>query len=302
MTQEQSIEKPFFGITTENINYANMLCLGIPWDQSSSYRKGATDGPAYLRWASSGLLFNPYTESNIDLRQAWQIFDGGDVPLGNQDPIADRKAIENAIRKYYQYNMFFMFLGGDHLTTYFCFRALKKLLKKRTGIIYIDAHPDLYEEYEQNKYSHACVVKRIVDEIRIDPSAIIEVGIRAGTPEQMATAQELGIQTISNADFLNQGPKKTAQQVLDLVPSFVEQVYLSIDLDILDPAYAPAVGNPQPGGLTTRQLIDFIHQLYSLPITAFDITELCPPYDQQSTTSYTAAKIIQETLGIMAKK
>ena len=161
------------------------------------------------------------------------------------------------------------FLGGDHLSTYFTFTALKRLADKRFGLIYLDAHPDLYDHYEGNPYSHACVVKRIIDETNIEPETIFQVGIRAPTPEQTELANSVGINTITTKDFQQNGAKATAENIKAKIPKYIEGMYLSIDMDILDPAYAPGVGNPEPAGLTTRELIDFIHGLQGIKLPEY---------------------------------
>jgi agmatinase len=302
MTQEVNIPKPFFDLTTESINYANLCVLGIPWDASSTYRKGSHQSPIIIRSATSGALYNSFTETGVNLKEKWQIYDIGDAVITNTKPIDDRNRILEYISKANRYQMRFLFLGGDHLTTYFTFWSLKQLLgEKKIGLIYLDAHPDLYENYEGDKYSHACVVRRIVEETHMDPEFIVQVGIRASTPEQEAYAASKGIKTITTREFQANTAHGSAQLVKDYLPKNLDAIYLSMDLDVLDPAYAPGVGNPQPGGLSTREVIDFIHGLEGLKISAFDITELCPSIDYSGITAFASAKIIQETLGTLPK-
>jgi len=301
MSQEVNIAKPFFDLTTDNINYANLCVLGIPWDASSTYRKGSHQSPIILRSATSGALYNTYTETGVNLKDKWQIFDIGDANISNSKPISDRNKILEIIRKYNKYGMRFLFLGGDHLSTYFAFWSLKQLEEKKIGLIYLDAHPDLYDQYEGNKYSHACVVRRIVEDTHIDPEYIVQVGIRASTPEQTEYANSKGIKTITTKEFQSNTANGSAELVKSYLPKNLDAIYLSVDLDVLDPAYAPGVGNPQPGGLSTREVIDFIHGLQGLKISAFDITELCPTIDYSGITAFASSKIIQETLGIIPK-
>jgi len=290
---------PFFGTVTDNINFANLCVLGIPRDLASSYRQGAAEGPQYIRYATSLSLYNPFTELGINVQERWQLFDIGDAQVSELEALEVRKLVYNKIAKNNKYNMRFLFLGGDHLTTYFTFVSLKKLTNQRMGLIYLDAHPDLYEDYAGNKYSHACVVKRIIDETNIEPEAIFQVGIRASTPEQQQLVESLGIMTITTRDFLSLGPQAVAENIKTALPKKLDGVYLSIDLDVLDPAYAPGVGNPEPGGLATRELVQFLQGLSGVKIPAFDIVELCPKYDFSSISSFAAAKLLKEILGIM---
>lgn len=296
---ENVINQPFFGTATDNLNYANLCVLGIPWDVSSTFRRGAVQGPEYIRHATTGALYNSITETNRDLKQTWQIFDIGDAPISEANTKDARNKIHNIIQKYNKYGMKFFFLGGDHLSTYFTFWSLKKLKDVRIGLIYLDAHPDLYDQYEGNPYSHACVVKRIIDETNIEPETITQVGIRSSTLEQKQLAEQMKINTISIKDLQANGGFATAQQIKSQLPNYLDGVYLSIDLDVLDPAFAPGVGNPEPGGATTREIIDFIHGLQGVNIYAFDVVELCPKFDYAGISALAASKIIKEILGIL---
>ena len=296
---ENVINQPFFGTTTDNLNYANLCTMGIPWDISSSFRRGSAQGPEYIRHATTGALYNSLTETKRDLKQTWQIYDIGDVPINENDVVDTRKRIQNTLQKYNKYGMKFFFLGGDHLSTYFTFCSLKKLKDVRIGLIYLDAHPDLYDHYEGNQYSHACVVKRIIDETNIEPETITQVGIRSPSLEQIQYAEQMRIKTITIKDLQSQGGFATAQQIKSQLPAYLDGVYLSIDLDVLDPAFAPGVGNPEPGGATTREILDFIHGLQGTNIYAFDVVELCPKFDYAGISALAAAKIIKEILGIL---
>ncbi len=299
MSEPSAVKKPFFNSVTESLNFANLGVMGLPWDISSTFRRGAVEGPMFIRHATSGQLYNSYSETGRNIKDTWQIFDMGDAPIENIDAMEAKKIVTNKIQKHNRHDMKFFFLGGDHLSTYFTFTALKKIQKHRMGLIYLDAHPDLYEHYEGNPYSHACVVKRIIDETNIEPETIIQVGIRSPTPEQIDYANSVGIKTITTKDIAQNGPQVAAETVKSLIPKHLDGVYLSIDLDVLDPAYAPGVGNPEPAGLTTRELIEFIHGLQGIKIHSFDIVELCPKFDPSGISALAAAKLIKEILGIL---
>jgi len=299
MSQKSDIEEPFFNSVTESINFANLGVLGLPWDASSSFRKGAIEGPKFIRHATSGQLYNSFAETGRNIKDTWQIFDLGDALIESLDVEGAKNLILSTLHRYHRHGMHFFFLGGDHLSTYFTFTALKSLQDLRIGLIYIDAHPDLYEQYDGNPYSHACVVKRIIDETNIEPETIIQVGIRSPTPEQVDYANSVGIKTITTKDIAQNGPQTAAETVKSLIPKYLDGVYLSIDLDVLDPAFAPGVGNPEPAGLTTRELIEFLHGLQGIKIHSFDIVELCPKFDPSGISALAAAKLIKEILGIM---
>ncbi|MFX1517128.1 MAG: agmatinase [Promethearchaeota archaeon] len=294
----------FFEATVDDLDEANLIVLGIPWDASSSYRKSSATATKVIRQATSGELYNPYTENNVNIRDKWFIFDAGDVEISSNDAMTSRKEVLSTLSQMYnsKKNQRFLFLGGDHLITYFTFYALCEIgyfQGTQSGIIYLDAHPDLYYQYKGNLYSHACVLRRILDQTKIDPKNVIQIGIRASTKEQRGYAFNSGIKTIYNSQFIEEKPDVIANIIKEGFSEEVEKIYLSIDLDILDPAYAPGLGNPEPGGLTTRELIRFIQTLPDMPIAAFDVVELSPTYDQANITAFAAAKIIKETLGIL---
>jgi len=282
----------------EKLDLANLCVVGFPWDISSTFRKGSKEAPSAIRKIAKSNLYDPFTEDGFDLTRIWRVYDHGDVEAAKSTDEM-RKKVYNVIRNLYNDELKFLFLGGDHLITYFTLHALTQLSKANWALIYLDSHPDLEEEYEEDRYMHGSVVKRLVEETSLRPQSTVEVGIRSSLPPERKFADDVGIKIMSTVEFERLGPSKAAKQVSKLLPKDVERVYLSIDLDILDPAYAPGLGYPEPGGISTRSLIDFIHGLKELEIAAFDIVELCPQYDSASITAIGVGKIIIETLGIM---
>ena len=190
----------------------------------------------------------------------------------------------------------FMFLGGDHSITYPIMKALKTVVGGEWGLVYFDSHPDLYEVYEGNLYSHACTVRRIIEDEIVNSKNIVQVGIRAPTPEQLEYAKKNGITIISTAEVYKMKAKKVAEGIKRVV-SNTDNVYVSFDVDVLDPAFAPGVGNPEGAGITVRQTIDIIHKLGGINIKAFDIVEANPEYDNTHTTFYSIVKVVREMLG-----
>ncbi|USS40180.1 agmatinase [Thermococcus aggregans] len=265
----------------------NLYILGIPWDESSSYRRGCAEGPEVIREATSEKLYNSFNESLVDLAEHWRYKDLGDVKAESFEELVER--IDDLVKSHYSGELF-LFLGGDHSITYATFRALREASKEEFGLIYFDAHPDLYSEYDGNKYSHACTVRRLVEEGFVKGRDVVQIGIRAPTKEQIDFAEEHGIKIISASEVYR-------CQEVD-VP--FEKAYLSFDMDVLDPAFAPGVGNPEPGGLTTRELVEVIKSLKT-EVVAFDVVELNPDYDYKGITAFAAAKVIREVLGKAVK-
>ena len=307
MGSEEQKDLPFFGATTTKHTDANLSVVGIPWDVSSSYQRGSASAPQYIRKVTSAQLYNPYTEDLVNLKDKWRIFDWGDIEA--PDDVQETENYQLKIQATLKSILHdvpvtnFLFLGGDHLSTYFSLSSLCELGFFRevgnVGLIYLDAHPDLYLEYESNPFSHACVARRIIEEIEIDPKNIVQVGIRATTPSQVDFAKKTGITTISVREFQQLGADAVAKMVTSLLSKTVDAVYLSIDLDVLDPSCAPGVPNPEAGGLLTRDVVTFIQSLSQTSIRAFDIVEFLPEMDVTRITGYAAAKIIRETLGVM---
>jgi agmatinase len=288
----------FFGLKVEKLDVANLCVVGFPWDLSSTFRKGSKEAPSVIRKITTAKFYGPFTEDGVDLTRIWRVYDYGDIEAAaSADDM--RKRVYNVIRNLYNDELRFLFLGGDHLITYFSLHALTQLSKANWALIYLDSHPDLEEEYEGDRYMHGSVVKRLVEETNLRPQSVVEVGIRSFLPPERKFADDVGIKIMSTVEFERLEARGAAKRVLKLLPKDVDRIYLSIDLDILDPAYAPGLGYPEAGGISTRSLIDFIYGLKELEIVAFDIVELCPQYDSSSITAIGAGKIILETLGIM---
>lgn len=293
-------EDLFFGSMTKNLEIANLGILGIPWHESSSFRKCSAQAPDKIRLATSNKLYNSFTESLVDIRDKWHVFDTGNVTINSNSAEKTYNSVLRTVKglSAQNSNLRYLFLGGDHLITYFSLRALKEVFCEPIGILYLDAHPDLYQEYNRNPYSHACVLQRLIDETDIPPNKIVQIGIRASTPDQQTFCESNNITSLSATNYItnrNQFSKEYFKQTFNDVKS----VYLSIDLDVLDPAFAPGVGNPEPGGLSTRDLVSLINQFQGLPLIGFDIVEYCPVYDYSNITAFAAAKCIKEVLGIM---
>jgi len=167
-------------------------------------------------------------------------------------------------------------------------------------LLYFDAHPDLYESYEGSRYSHATTVSRILEDRNLSSGTVCYVGIRASTGEQDERIRTLGLNAYTMRDVYTRGCDAIASSIKSILLD--QPVYLSIDLDCLDPAFAPGVGNPQPGGLSTRQMLEILHGLEGLEIVAADIVEYSPRFDSKArTTAFTSAILIKEIMGVMAK-
>lgn len=262
---------------------ARFSLLGAPYDASSSYRPGARLGPEAIRRLAGSL--NACTERGLDLSDL-NALDLGDLPLNNRVKQAFG-AIHTAVDEQIARGTVPIVLGGDHSVTIPAFEAALRH-HPNLHLVYFDAHPDLYDAFENDPFSHACVVRRILEMERMDGSRITQVGIRASTPPQRAVAQEAGIHSVP------------AWEVARFSFAAQTPVYVSFDVDVLDPAFAPGCGNPVPGGLSTRQVLEALQRVQA-PIVGLDIVEVNPLLDAQGITALAAACVVIESLGAMAK-
>jgi arginase len=254
--------------------------IGLPYDASSSFRRGSAAAPPRIRealWSPAG---NPFTENGTDLAG---LTDAGDLVL-SETPAQARDQIELGIGAVLASGFQPIALGGDHSITYPILRAIITQRPTLT-ILHIDAHGDLYDAFEGDRYSHACPFARILEECR--GVTLVQVGIRTLTPHQRQQVTRFGVNCIEMQHF-----------AAGARPSIDGPVYVSMDLDGLDPAYAPGVSHREPGGLSVRDVITMIHQL-SGPLVGADLVEYNPSQDVSGMTATVAAKIVREIAGQM---
>jgi agmatinase len=292
-----SKRESFFGLTHSS-GVREFVVVGVPWDVTSTYRRGAAEAPNAIRKATSSRLYNRFTELGLDLGAIWKVCDHGNARARGVSTL--KKALAIAVNLHNHEHPAMFFLGGDHFITYLCFSIMAEKRGRPLSLLYFDAHPDLYETYEGDRYSHATVVSRILDEKNLSSGTVCYAGIRASTREQNERIGSLGLTVHTTHDI----DEKSSHRVGSLIRSELlhKPVYLSLDLDCLDPAFAPGVGNPQPGGLTVRQILDMLHALAGLEIVAADIVEYCPKAESGTrTTAFTSAILIKELMGMMTK-
>ena len=256
---------------------AQPTIIGVPYDASSSYLRGAADAPAKIREALRSPSSNGWSESGINVLEEGVISDAGDVTMPD---VGDaRLAIENAVRQLAMRGGRPISLGGDHSITYPILKALGPVNPNLT-ILQFDAHPDLYDEFEGDRYSHACQFARIMEEGLA--ARLVQVGIRTLTQHQRDQAKKF------NVDIVDMKVWESGRK-----PKAGKPTYISLDLDGLDPAFAPGVSHPEPGGLSVRDVLSVIQSLPG-PIVGADIVELNPSRDVNGLTAMVAAKFVKE--------
>jgi agmatinase len=283
----------FFGAEIDNLDQANASVLGLCWDKGSSFRTGSAKSPKVIRDYTNSKLYNSFTEAGLNIRDHWRIFDKGDVyPRSIIDAIS---LVKEKISKQSDLKLN-IFLGGDHSITIAALKVLKDISDGSWGLVYFDAHPDMYETYERDPFSHACTVRRLIDDGVVQPEHIFQVGIRAATEDQSNYAREKGVSALSTANVVEMSAKEISSNIKETLGD-TDSIYVSFDVDVLDPAFAPGVGNPEGGGITMRKLAEIIQGLKGLKVGAFDVVEANPDYDCVGITFYSVSKIIREMLG-----
>jgi arginase len=256
--------------------------IGLPYDRSSSFRRGAAAAPPLIREALHSPASNSWSESGVDVGLPTSLADAGDVDLANTADV--RSAIEAGIRRVLQAGGRPIALGGDHSVTYPVLRAVRAVHRELT-VLHFDAHPDLYEEFEGDRFSHACPFARVMEESLAD--RLVQVGIRTMNAHQRAQGDRYSVEAIDMRAW-----------VAGTRPSVRGPVYLSIDIDAFDPAFAPGVSHREPGGLSVREVLTVIQSL-SGPVVGADVVEFNPSQDPVGVTAVVCAKVVKEVVGRM---
>jgi agmatinase len=275
-----------FGVAVKRRASYELAIIGVPFDEKSSYLRGAAAGPAAIRESSTGRARNPETELGVDLEKDTVLVDLGDVDTSGDVDNTFRE-IETAVAAVLKKKARPIVLGGDHSITFPVLKAMAKAFRP-LDILHFDAHPDLYEDLYGDRFSHACPFARIMEEGLAE--SLVQVGVRAATAAQRAMARRHGVRMVEMKDFRD-----------GLSLSFKHPLYVSFDLDALDPAHAPGVSHQEAGGLTTRQAVDVIHSLKAR-VVGLDVVELNPSRDPSGITASAAVKIVKEVAGMMVKK
>lgn len=255
---------------------------GICCDHNSTFQRGAASAPVKIRRALYSNSSNLFSEKGYDIEQVIRN-DLGDFSI--EDSRDGYLKIETIAAPCAQAGEPLLSLGGDHSITY----PLIKAFAKEYGpldILHLDAHPDLYDDFDGNRYAHACPFARILEKGLA--KRLVQVGIRTLTPHQKEQAIKYQVEIHHMKDWPT------------VVPDFSGPLYVSIDLDVLDPAFAPGISHHEPGGMSVRQIISLIHKL-NCPIIGADIVEYNPTRDIMDMTAMTGAKILKELAGQMSQ-
>jgi len=262
-----------------------IVLLGIPSDVNSSFARGAALAPDRIREALHSEASNLWSETGHEISGANGVRDAGN--LKDVEGKAGFEKITGAIQDLLARNARVIALGGDHAVTFPVVRGYARRFS-HLNLLHLDAHPDLYDSYGGNRFSHACPMARIMEAGLV--ARLIQVGVRTFNAHQREQAAHFGVETVEMR-YLDKNPAF----------SFNGPVYLSLDMDVLDPAFAPGVSHPEPGGMSPRDVITLIQTL-DAPLVGADIVEYNPKRDPTGLSAGVAAKLLKEIAGKMLDK
>jgi agmatinase len=272
---------------------------GIPFDTATSYRTGARFGPEAIRSAST--LMRPYHPAlDVNVVESLSVVDYGDLPVSPGDTERTYGQIEEALAPMVDAGVFPVALGGDHSITL----AELRVLARRHGplaLVQLDSHCDTWEQYFGQKYFHGTTFKRAVEEGLLDASASIQAGMRGSVYDasDLAGARELGFSVFESEELRRLGAERYAALVGEKVGE--RPVFLSFDIDFLDPAFAPGTGTPEVAGFSTAEALAFLRSLRGINLVGCDVVEVCPAYDGPGQpTALAAANVVFELLALRA--
>ena len=284
----------------DEVSQADVAILGVPFDSGVSYRPGARFGPSHIR--ESSRLLRPYNPAlQVPVFASQQVADAGDLavnPFNIDDAIG---AIERGARALLERTRFVLTLGGDHTVALPMLRAVSAV-HGPVAVVHFDAHLDTWDTYFGAAYTHGTPFRRAAEEGLLDPTGCLHVGIRGPlyTDADLDQDSELGFQVIPAPDVEQLGVPGMVERIAQRVGD--RPVYVSIDIDVLDPAHAPGTGTPEAGGLTSRELLAALRSFARLNLVGADIVEVAPAYDHAQITGIAAAHVGYELLSALAAR
>ncbi len=267
------------------------MFFGVPYDRTCTYKPGSRFGPAALRDVSANLeLYS--VRSNLDL-ESIPVNDLGDVDTVESLPDTLER-VSTVWSEVYSDHKFPIMVGGEHSIT----KAPFDVLNEDIGLINFDAHLDLRDEFLGERLSHATFMRRITE--KIGPNHLMEIGVRAFTKAELDFCHQSDVSLI----YVKEIRKNSTEKIADKIRSFAsrfKQTYVTIDIDVLDPAFAPGVGNPEPDGVTTDELLSMVDASLGTNTIGLDLVEVCPPLDSGQTAAV-GAKVIFEAVAALSTR
>ncbi|MEO3936059.1 agmatinase [Dermatophilaceae bacterium Soc4.6] len=297
----------YAGLTTfarlprlEDVERYDVAVVGVPFDAGVTYRPGARFGPAAIREASR--LLRPYNPALDALPfELAQVVDAGDVDCNPFDVTEALTQIEEGLKGLLAEGSSFVALGGDHTIALPALRAVHSVAGP-VALVHFDAHLDTWDTYFGAPYTHGTPFRRASEEGLVIKGRSAHVGIRGSLYDRqdLLDDEELGFTVVHCRDIEQIGVQGVLERVLERVGD--SPVYVSIDIDVLDPAFAPATGTPEAGGMTSRELLAVLRGMSSLDLVGADVVEVSPAYDHAQVTAVAAANVAYELVTILALK
>ena len=302
---DASVVPRFAGIATfarlprlGEVDRADIAVVGVPFDSGVSYRPGARFGPAHVREASRLLRpFNP--AQRVSPFAVQQVVDAGDIAVNPFHIDEAVEQIEAGARALAQWSDRLVAIGGDHTIALPLLRAVADR-HGPVAVLHFDAHLDTWDTYFGAAYTHGTPFRRAWEEDLLLSDRAVHVGIRGPlfSPEDLVDDAGFGFEIVSAMEVLDEGRQAVAARIRDRVGD--APVYVSIDIDVLDPGFAPGTGTPEAGGLTNRELLGILRGLAGVHLVGADIVEVAPPYDHAEVTAVAASHAAYELLGLFA--
>ncbi|HUM46153.1 MAG TPA: agmatinase [Chitinophagales bacterium] len=260
--------------------------IGIPFDANSSYLRGPALAPSRIRQMDIDGSANAFSENGVEIKEGVNYLDGGDLHFESDDPAAAFSLIRKRIEEQLSGNSKIICLGGDHSVSFPLIHAYASFYQP-LHVLHIDAHADLYDAFGNNPFSHASPFARIMEKGLVN--SLTQAGIRTLNTHQRQQAKRFNVRIIEARHFED-----------DFIETLQGPLYISLDMDVLDPAFAPGVSHHEPGGLSTREVIRMIHRI-KVPVVGADIVEYNPLRDINNMTAMVAYKMFKELVSVMMR-
>ncbi|MEU6432067.1 agmatinase [Microbispora sp. NPDC046973] len=289
-----------FSPRLDEVGQADVAVVGVPFDSGVSYRPGARFGPSAVREASR--LLRPYHPGlDVSPFAAMQVADAGDIACNPFDIREAVETVEEAASGLMEGGTRLVTIGGDHTIALPLLRAAARR-HGPVALLHFDAHLDTWDTYFGAEYTHGTPFRRAAEEGILDTEAVCHVGTRGPLygKKDLDDDRRLGFGIVTSADVMRRGVDEVADALRQRIGS--RPLYLSVDIDVLDPAHAPGTGTPEAGGLTSRELLEILRGLAGADLVGADVVEVAPAYDHAEITSVAASHVAYDLIGLLALK
>ena len=284
-----------------DVEKCDVAIIGVPFDAGTSYRPGARFGPQSVRQASRQLRTNYHPDYDVEPFKVQQVADAGDIACNPFDINEAIKQIEDGADDLLSKSKSIVSIGGDHTIALPLLRSINKKVGGPVALVHFDAHLDTWDTYFGAPYTHGTPFRRAREESLFLDDASMHIGIRGPlySTEDLKNDRELGFKTIHCDEFQTHSIDQIVKRIKDRIGD--NPLYISIDIDVLDPAHAPGTGTPEVAGMTTREILNVLRGLAGSKLVSADVVEVAPAYDHAELTSTAAATIVYELVNLIAR-